>query len=376
MKSPIPTRQLSVHAMAGFSLVELMVALTLSLILMAGALSILYSTKLTSAENERVARVQEAGRTAFELIMQDVRAAGYLGCTRPSVDNTTSPPTNSFTNGLSNNTLLLWNFGQPVYGFEATSATAWTPALDAVAIPASPAPSGLNDVLVLRASRPGSPVFRTNTPFAADAAIPVDRDPNVMLTIPPQTPMVISDCRGAAVFAATAFGPTGGTATISHGTGGTGAVNSDSALARTFDVDALVQPIQTVIYYIASCTAVGDNCLAVTPPALWQIVGNGAPQELVQGVEGMQLLYGVDTDGDLLANSYQKASDVADWTTVVSVNIAVLTRSIDETGVEVDKKTYSLLGGTAAGGYDYGPFNDRRQRAVFTTTITLRNGTT
>ena len=33
----------------GFSLIELMVALTLSLILMAGALSILYSTKLTSA---------------------------------------------------------------------------------------------------------------------------------------------------------------------------------------------------------------------------------------------------------------------------------------------------------------------------------------
>lgn len=378
MKSPIRSRHLPVHAMAGFSLVELMVALTLSLILTAGALSILYSTKLTSAENERVARVQEAGRTAFELIKQDARAAGYLGCTRPSVDNSTSPPTNSFTNGLSNNTLLLWNFGQPVYGFEATSATAWTPALDAVAIPASPAPSGLNDVLVLRASRPGSPVFRTNAPFAADADIPVDRDPNVTnTTLPTPVPMVISDCRGAAVFAATGFGGAGGTATISHGTGGTGgAVNSNASLARTFDVAALVQPIQTVIYYIASCTAVGANCPAVTPPALWQIVGSGFPQELVQGVEGMQLLYGVDTDGDLLANSYQKASDVADWTTVVSVNIAVLARSIDETGVELDKKTYKLLGGTAAGGYDYGPFNDKRQRAVFTTTITLRNGTT
>jgi type IV pilus assembly protein PilW len=359
------------HAMAGFSLVELMVSLTLSLILMAGALSILYSTKLTSAENERVSRTQEAGRTAFELIKQDARAAGYLGCTRPSVDKSTSPPTSTFSNGLSNNTTLLWNFGQPVNGFEATSATAWAPALDS--IPASPAPAGGNDVLVLRAARPGSPVFRTNAPFAVDSAITVDRDPNVTLTTP--VSMVISDCRGAAVFAATSFSGTGGTATIAHSTGTTPG-NVGTALARSFDTDAVLQPVETIIYYVASCTAVGANCPAVTPPALWQIVGSNPPQELIQGVEGMQLLYGVDTDGDLLANAYQKANVVADWTTVVSINIAVLTRSIDETGVERDKRTYLLLGGTAVGGANYGPFNDRRQRAVFTTTITLRNGTT
>src|SRR3954469_23187977 len=123
MKPRIPTTQLMRHPAAGFSLVELMVALTLSLILMAGALSILYSTKLTSAENERIARVQEAGRTAFELIMQDARAAGYVGCARPMMDKSTNPPTSTFSNGLTS-TALLWNFGQSVYGFEATSSTA------------------------------------------------------------------------------------------------------------------------------------------------------------------------------------------------------------------------------------------------------------
>ena len=48
------------HHAAGFSIVELMVAMTLSLVLLAGALSILYSTKLTSSENDRTARIQEA----------------------------------------------------------------------------------------------------------------------------------------------------------------------------------------------------------------------------------------------------------------------------------------------------------------------------
>jgi type IV pilus assembly protein PilW len=381
MKSPSPRGRLPARAVAGFSLVELMVALTLSLILMAGALSILYSTKITSAENERVSRVQEAGRTAFELIMQDARAAGYLGCTRPSVDKSVNPPVSSFSNGLSSATLL-WNFGQAVYGFEATNATTWAPALD-VAIPASPAPSGGNDVLVLRAARPGSPVFRTNAPFAVGADIPVDKDPNITnATFPTPMPVVISDCRGASVVVATAFTGAAGatTGTIAHATtttpGNSTPANSAATLVRTFDVDALVQPVQTVVYYIASCTAVGVNCPAITPPALWQIVGSGAPQELIQGVEGMQLIYGVDTDGDLLANSYQKANAVADWGTVVSINIAVLSRSIDQTGTTVDKQTYKLLGGTAGNGADYGPFNDRRQRAIFTTTITLRNGTT
>jgi type IV pilus assembly protein PilW len=370
MKSHIQTGR----SQAGFSLVELMVAMTLSLILMAGALSILYSTKLTSAENERVARVQEAGRTAFELIMQDVRGAGYLGCAKALVDKSTSPPTSSFSTGL-NSTALLWNFGQSVYGFHATSATAWSPALDP-AIPASPAPAGGSDILVVRTARPGAPVYRTNAPFAANAAIPVDRDS----TVPAPTallpmPFVISDCRGAAVFVASGMTTAGSTGTILHAAGGGPPGNNTDSLARGFDIDALVQPVQTVIYYVANCTAAGPNCNAVTPLALWQVVGSGtavasAPQELIQGIQAMQVLYGVDTDADLLANSYVTADAVTDWSAVVSVNLAVLAESIDQTGREIDKRTYSLLG------TNFGPFNDRRQRSVFVTTITLRNGTT
>ena len=357
---------------AGFSLVELMVSLTLSLILMAGALSILYSTKLTSAENERLARVQEAGRTAFELIRQDGRAAGYVGCAHPTLDNNFSPALSNFYNNLNASTLL-WNFAAPAAGFEATSATAWAPILDTV-IPGAPAPAGGSDILVLRSARAGSPAFRTNSTFSPGSDIPVDRDPNVSLTVP--VPVVISDCQGATVFMATGFTGTAGTATISHATSGT-PTNSNSTLNRAFGKDSLVQPVQTVIYYVASCTAVNlPVCPAITPPALWQIVGNGAPQELIQGIEGMQLLYGVDTNFDLLADVYQKANAVSNWSNVVSINIAVLARSIDETGVEQDKRTYHLLGGAAANGADYGPFNDRRQRAVFTTTITLRNSTT
>ena len=41
--------------------------------------------------------------------------------------------------------------------------------------------------------------------------------------------------------------------------------------------------------------------------------------------------------------------------------------ALEQTGTEVDNKVYQLLD------KNYGPFGDRRQRQVFTTTITLRN---
>jgi type IV pilus assembly protein PilW len=357
--------------LTGFTLVELMVSMTLSLILLAGALSILYSTKLTSSENERVARIQEAGRTALELIRQDARAAGYAGCSRP---HNASYGFTYNTSGLNNNTLL-WDFSKPLFGFDATGG-AWSPVLDP-AIPASPAPAAGSDIVVLRTVRAGSPAFRASAGgVSGSAAIAVERDPNILLITP--TPMIISDCKSAEVFIASGWAPTGTTATILHASGGTPAGNNSNSLANSYQIGATLQPVQTVVYYVASCTAVdgpGGPCTALTPPALWQISASDTavaaqPQELIQGVEAMQIKYGVDTDNDFLANNYVTAAAVTDWTKVVSINLAILIRSIDETGVEKDNKTYTLLD------QNYGPFNDRRSRSVYTTTISLRNDTT
>ncbi len=274
---------------------------------------------------------------------------------------------------------MLWNFVQSVQGFEATSSTVWTPALDA-AIPASPAPWGGSDVLVIRAARPDAPLFRTNAPAnPLDADLSVDRDPTQGLTgaNATPTPIVITDCQFQTVVMATDFvaAAGAGTATIKHAVAA-GVTNTSASLPHAFASGAIVQPVQTVVYYIASCTAAGANCPGgATPPALWQIVGAGAPQELIQGVEALQVKYGIDTNSDLLADQYVTADNVTNWGNVVSVNLSVLVRSVDEWGTTKDAKTYHLLGGAASGGADIGPFNDRRQRSVFTTTITLRNNT-
>lgn len=341
-----------VNGQRGFTLVELMVALTLSLLLLAGALSILFSARRTTDENEKIARLQEAGRTVTELMLRDARPAGFLGCSRPITGD-------EFVNGLNNSNDLLWDFGAAVSGHDAGATM--EVAMSALA-PDSIADS---DILMLRTTRQGQPLFRLNAPVIDTAAeIQVDRQAGV--TVPAGTPMIISDCEGSAVFVATSFTPdTATTALIGHVAGVGSPANASDNLSRGFVIGAQVMPVQSIIYYVR-------DSASGTGPALWQVVGSGAPQELIQGIENLQVLYGVDTDGDLLANAYWRADEVNAanrWNDVISVSLALLVRSTEENGTHVDTREYTLFGETL------GPFSDRRQRTVYSTTVVLRNRT-
>jgi type IV pilus assembly protein PilW len=106
-------------------------------------------------------------------------------------------------------------------------------------------------------------------------------------------------------------------------------------------------------------------------PGLWQIVGGNAPQLLIPGVENLQLQFGVDTNADFRADAYMTADLVGTrWRSVVSVSLAMLVRTENESGPEIDTGTYTLLGTVID------PPDDRRLRSIFTTTVTLRNNAT
>ena len=66
----------------GFSLVELMVAMALSLLLIGGALSIFFSSRLTYQVTDEASRIQETGRMALEFMLRDIRNAGWQGCSQ------------------------------------------------------------------------------------------------------------------------------------------------------------------------------------------------------------------------------------------------------------------------------------------------------
>jgi type IV pilus assembly protein PilW len=325
----------------GFSLVELMVAMTLSLVLLAGALSILYSTKVTNTENERLARLQENGRAVVELMLRDARASGYRGCSRPS-------GTIRFDNDLPNPTNVLWNFEEPMRGYDAGGG-GWSPGVDAGLVPAATPPTAGSDILALRTTRQGTPVFRLSS-VMANSGSPLSLDGPAGASLPAGSTVIITDCAGSSAFAVNTFAA-GAPATLTH-----------AALAREFALNAQVVQMDTVAYYVSDSTS-------GLGPALWRRIGAANPQLLIEGVQNLQVLYGEDLNNDLLADDYRAANAVTNWGNVVALTLAVLIQSEGEANLDVDTRTYTLL----SPGNDFGPFNDRRQRAVFTTTATLRN---
>lgn len=78
----------------GLSLIELMVAILISSILLLGVLQLFSNTSATDRTNTALARVQESGRIALEIIGADARRAGYQGCS--SAANTLTVGTLTF----------------------------------------------------------------------------------------------------------------------------------------------------------------------------------------------------------------------------------------------------------------------------------------
>jgi type IV pilus assembly protein PilW len=66
----------------GFGLVELMIASALGLLLIGGALAIHANGTATYRANETVARVQETANVALQLLVEDLRRAGYWAQTK------------------------------------------------------------------------------------------------------------------------------------------------------------------------------------------------------------------------------------------------------------------------------------------------------
>ena len=345
----------TIQRQRGFSLVEIMVALTLSLILLAGVLAVMYSSKVTYMENERVGRLQENGRAALEMILRDLRGAGFPGCAQPiegllAINNT-----------LDDAADVAWNLGVSAFGFEASDTT-WAPALDTDLIPdATPG----NDIIVVRTIPVGAPSMRVSAIVNPTDTISVTKVAGE--TLVDGTPAIISDCANASIFVASNF--TAGsdtTATITRATGGGPPANATEDLGAVFAPGARVTPITTVAYYIAPNEA-------ETGPSLWRVnmsVSDGAPQELIPGVEALQIRYGVAAADGVVVDEYLDADEVTDWSRVISVTLALLVRSAEENAKIVDEREYQLLETTLE------PFNDRYQRALFTTTVTLRNRTT
>jgi type IV pilus assembly protein PilW len=348
-----------VKQQTGFSMVELMVAITLALILTGAVISVFVGSRTAFQATAGVGELSDSGRFALSLIGESARSAGNLACNSAmsATSQTVVPgaPVTAFIN----------SYAQGIAGYEANvaapavptvgAANNWTPNLDPALPGAAPGPVGApvqgSDVLVVRSSVPRAlPVYTT-----ADAA------PNALVLTVTQVPAAsagfqyaaVSDCTKSVIFQVAAMGAGATTVSLNAGLPGVG-----------FSAGAVVAPLTTTVYYIGTGSD-GDS-------SLWRIeqvsngVGFAPPEELVPDVENMQLLYGIDPAGTQTAAAYVTADQVGALN-IVSIQVALLVASAPATKPVVPVAGYTLLG-TAV------PVPaDNRVRQVFNATINLRD---
>ena len=346
----------------GLSLVELMISLAIGSLITAGVVQLYTANSATYSLVMGQSRLQESARFALAYISRDVQRAGHRGC-------------------FSSNMQLNWTIANPanlpyefdlrfgVAGYDGSVVGTWNPNLNP--IPAANqgfAPnSGINkdaivagtDVLTLRS------IVQQDTENRLTVAMPTSREPiqisaSAGLGFNDGDLALIHDCEKATIFHVdgAVSGIEAGTAApdflINH-TLAAPAIphrNDFLTLARinTFGTDASVSGIQTNTYFIAPGT--GQNNRGNVPLALWRKSGTTVPTELVEGIEDLQVLFGVSTTDDRTPNQYVPANLVADWLAVRVVRVTVIANTIDDVGA-------STIDGLI--------------RRAFTQTITLRN---
>jgi type IV pilus assembly protein PilW len=131
------------------------------------------------------------------------------------------------------------------------------------------------------------------------------------------------------------------------------------------------------VFYIGKRSDTATNLPSLFRRSLSSTGIAGTAEELVEGVENMQILYGENTNNDSnnTADRFVPADNVTDWDAVVSVRITLLVMSLEDNLVSV-AQPYTYNGVVYNGGTGNGAAPpDKRLRRVFTTTINLRNVT-
>ena len=335
----------------GFSLVELMIAITLGAIILAAVSMTFVSSKRTYSTQNRLARLQEDARFAVLYLTRDIRMAGYSGC-MDDVSNI-------------NNTLNVSNFvfdtSVAMEGIEKVSgAGTWYPSGD-VSLPAN-MKEGTDAILIRMADSSGSvsiskPMPNVSAELNVSTAFGLKEDDII----------VLSDCASADVMQITAVQTSSNK--IQHNAGGSSPGNSTQKLSKSYSPPAAkVMKFVSRLYYV-------KDAVGAAPPTLYRRDNLGAEQPLVENIEDFQITYGVDTDAtDGIPNVYLRAGEAglqtaAEWARVKSVRFGILVRTPNDKDVDVDIHTdYNINGKTftvAAG--------DKFQRRVFTTTVQARN---
>jgi len=331
---------------SGFSLLELMIAITIGLFLLAGLSAVFVTSNRNYADLSKASQQIENGRFAVQTVADELSLAGYygrytgVGVTAPG----TLPDPCLVPASGADLTLMQSALALQIQGYDAPTTT--LPSCIASANHVSG-----TDILVIR--RADSQVAAGNSASIADGALVQNQ--------------IYIQANGT------------NSAPIINKATGTGATDTGNftLLNRDSTTRAPIRKYHVHIYFVAPCSIPaggGTTCTgsaddngkpiptlkrlelslvtsgtntSCAPPA--SCVLGFAMVSLVEGVENFQVDYGIDTDGDGAPDgAYTMApANVTAWTNVVAARLNVLARNLEADTGYTDDKTYDLgLAGT------------------------------
>ncbi|MGS0673561.1 PilW family protein [Shewanella sp. 0m-4] len=316
------------YSQQGFSLVELMVAMLVSLFLTAGLFSMFAMSSSNVTTTSQFNQLQENGRIALALIERDVSQAGFMA-ELTGVDLNVGSSTSIIAPAIA----------------AASDCIGGGP--NNASFPASVTSSNFRKIWGYESGVGGEAIACLGTVVANTDVLQIKR------LIGPST---------------TSFNAN----RYYMGTNSSEAVIFAGSQTPPSLDNGRFWEYQHHIYFIQLSNGVPVLMRRVL--GVGGMTGSNSLEQLVEGVEDFRVMYGFDTNGDRTADSFMPAQNVTSpiWDgspnqRLVALRLYLLVRTVEEDNSYTDEQTYVLGDKTIAAA------NDGFRRRVLSTTIVLEN---
>jgi len=322
----------------GVGLIELMVALVIGLFLILGAVTVFSQSRSTYRTAESVARLQEIGRLAMDVVETDVRMANFWGMSNradyivnrapigqpPPAELLPTQQANAAVCGTTTGTGNYFVINLDEYIGGSNNSYALTCAANSYR-------AGTDTLWIRRANSAQPDTMDTNRIYLQTSRIqgtlfvPGCTDPTSLACIPADYLPPASQSR----------------------------------------------ELEAHVYYVSSASTNRNDVPSLRRKRFANVNGTTAnafiDEEIVPGVEDLQVRLGIDTDGDTNIDQYVEPGAVPANADVVSATIWLRIRAEERENGHVDGTTYDYA--------DITPVtpNDNFRRILLTKTIHIRN---
>jgi len=285
----------------GLTIVELLVAMALSAVLATALYRIVLANQQGMALTESYSKIQDASRTAFDLLQYDLRMINYRGCI------------NSAANIVSQLDTASSGYDAALHDF--TAASAGVEKRDNYTSPDAIAADAASDTIMLRAAVPIDLMVAESTANNMTLAGRKEQFDNLEVG----DVLMVTDCEEADIFAVSSLQDLTPPVIWHASTSASGPTNSTNSLSKLYARGSQVLLMHTVVYFVAESRllpGLGINSLY----SYDSMDGGSDSRELVPYVERMNIEYLVEDASGAL--NYQSTASGRVLATRVSLNMA------------------------------------------------------